>query len=75
MKQEYLIARVGMIEMIDHFGVKLQDWKLSKEYNPNTDEIWAWSNNGFTQLAGRRGYVLVRNGEILHETIKLTAMS
>lgn len=75
MKKEYLIARVGMIEMINHFGVDLQNWKLSKEYNPNTDEIWAWDMGGWEVLAGSQGYVLVRNGEILHETIHLTAMS
>lgn len=75
MEKEYLITRVGMIELINYFGDDLKNWNLSKEYNPNTDEIWAWSNGGQLKLAGRTGYVLVRNGEILHESIKLLSIS
>ena len=75
MTNEHLVARVGMIEMIKHFHAKIRDWELAKQYNPETDEIWAWDTGGWNKLAGRAGYVLVRNGEILHETAKITKLS
>lgn len=75
MKEEHLISRVGVLEMINHFGKNFKEWEIAKQYNPDTDEIWAWDSGGWQKLSGRAGYILIRNGEILEDTIKLTKMS
>jgi hypothetical protein len=54
-------------------GGSIETWRRIMDTAKPTDEFWKFNNGGFMSLAGRKGYVLVRDGEIIDYI--LTAMS
>lgn len=64
---------LGRIELIDD-QAKLKKWRAMHEKVEIGDEIYAWDSGGWDQLAGRRGYLILRHRKEVIE-VKLTAMS
>lgn len=64
---------LGRIELIDD-QTKLERWRANHPKAEIGDEVYAWDSGGWSQLAGRRGYLILRHRKEVIE-VKLTAMS